>query len=116
MWLFCFACLFWNESTPKWFLFPMFLSLLAFVILYFISSIYSLLPMIIFLIFYIPYVVEGFMNFRYKIITVSLISIFSLAGIFLVKYLDPIAYLLVIAGVFSPLVINNFKDNKGKNF
>lgn len=105
-----------NETVPNWFLFGALISLVGFVIVYFINSLYSIFFMLSLFVFVIPYIVYGIMNFKYKVITVILISVFSLIGIFAIKYIEPICSMVVFPFIFSPFIINNFKDIEVKDF
>lgn len=105
-----------NASIPKWFILPCIVSFSLFVILCIFNSLYSVLPLFILFIFFIPYIVNGILNLKYKVLTTSLIIVFFLVSIFLIKYIDPINYLILPVFVCSPFVINNFKDKSLKNF
>ena len=72
--------------------------------------------MILSFIFIIPYIVNGIMNYRYKLLTISLIFVMSFISIFIMKYIEPLNYLIVLELIASPVVINNFEYNKEKNF
>ena len=67
-----------NECVPKWFLLGVIVSLLSFVILYFVNNLYSVFPMLLSFVFIIPYIVFGIINYKYKIFTGCLIVLFSL--------------------------------------
>ena len=84
--------------------------------MYIINVLYSVFFMLSLFVFIIPYIVYGIMNFRYKVITVILISTFSLIGIFSIKYIEPICSIVVFPFILSPFIINNFKDNEVKDF
>jgi len=105
-----------NESVPAWFLICFGVNFIAFIILYFVNNLYSVLPMLLSFVFLIPYVVYGIMNFRYKVITVTLIVIFFFISLFIVGYIESLNYLAIPMFILSPFIINNFKDIKGKNF
>ena len=105
-----------NEYVPRWFFFPAIISFVLVVVTSVLFRVYSVFAMIIFFVFFIPYIVEGIINLKYKILTYSMIVILSLFSLFIIKYIDPINYLMVPVFVVSPFVINNFKDNKEKNF
>ena len=105
-----------NNNVPRWFVIPSVISFCCFLILSLMDVLYCVFPMIVFFIFFIPFIVQGFMNFKYKIATVSLMVVFFFVSIFLLKYLNPINYLILPIFIVSPMVINNFKDNSEKNF
>ena len=105
-----------NENVPKWFMIGIILSFVSFIILSFMNSLYSVFPILLLFVFVIPYIVNGIINFKYKILTTSLIILFSFVSIFTLKYIDPLYYLIIPIFILSPFVINNFKDIKVKNF
>lgn len=105
-----------NETVPKWFSVGALISFIAFIILYFVNNIYSVLAMLMLFVFVVPYIISGVMNYKYKILTTSLIIFFSFVSIFILKYIEPLNYMIIPIFILSPLVINNFKDIKGKNF
>ncbi len=105
-----------NESVPKCFLIFAILSFLIFVVVYFFNNLYSVFPMLLFMVFFIPYMIEGFMNFKYKILTVFLMILFSFISIFVIGYISPINYICIPIFIVSPIVINNFKDIEEKIF
>ena len=105
-----------NDCVPSWFLFGILFSLVGFVIMYFINNLYSVFFMLGLFVFIIPYIVYGIMNLKYKVITVILVSIFSLIGIFATKYIEPICSMIVMPFILSPFIINNFKDIEVKDF
>lgn len=105
-----------NEVVPKWFAAVAGVSFCFTIVTYFLFRIYCVFPMIVFFIFFIPYIVNGIINLRYKILTFSLIVLFFFVCLFILNYIDPIVYLVIPIFIVSPFVINNFKDNKGKNF
>ena len=59
-----------NSSVPRWFLIPAFLSFCCFVVLSLVNELYCVFPMIVFFIFFIPFVVQGMLIFKYKVITI----------------------------------------------
>lgn len=105
-----------NENVPKWFFFGVIVSLITFIIFYFVNNLYSVFPMFLVFVFIIPYIVCGIMNYRYKILTSCLICLFSLISIFVIKYIEPINYMIIPVFILSPCVINNFKDIREKDF
>jgi len=105
-----------NETVPKWFSIGALISFIMCIILYFVNNIYSVLAMMLLFVFIIPYIVSGIMNYKYKVLTTSLIIIFSFISIFALKYIEPLNYMIIPVFILSPTVINNFKDIKGKNF
>ena len=105
-----------NECVPKCFLFFSIFSFLIFVIVYFFNNLYSVFPMLLFFVFFIPYIIEGFMNFKYKLLTVSLMILFAFFSIFIVRFVKPINYIFLPIFTISPIVINNFEDIKEKIF
>lgn len=105
-----------NDSVPRWFVIPIIVSLVLFCILYFVKNLYSVFPMVILFVFVIPYIVEGILNFKYKILTILLIVIFAFIAIYTMKYIEPINLLIVPVFVCLPFIVNNFKDNSEKNF
>lgn len=105
-----------DEFVPKWFKFLSLISFVCFIVLFVINSIYSVFSLLVLFVFFIPYIVEGMMNLKYKIFTFTLIVIFSFVSLFVIKYIEPINYLIFPIFILSPFVINNFKDNKEKNF
>ena len=105
-----------NDKVPKWFMVGAIISFALFVLMCFIDVLYSVFPMLIFFVFFIPYIVEGIINLKYKVITIVLICILSLIGIFVIRFIDPLIYLSIIPFVLSPFVINNFKDINEKDF
>lgn len=105
-----------NVSVPKWFLIGGLGSFISFIILYFINNLYSLFPMMFLFVFFVPYIVSGVMNFKYKVITTSLIAVFSLISIFITKYIEDIFDIVLILFTLIPFSINNFKDIDGKHF
>lgn len=105
-----------NECVPKCFLFFSIFSFLIFVIVYFLNNLYSVFPMLLFFVFFIPYIIEGFMNFKYKLLTVSLMILFAFFSIFIVRFVKPINYIFLPIFTISPIVINNFEDIKEKIF
>ena len=105
-----------DDSIPKWFVFPSIISFVVFSILSIFNSLYSVLPMFLFFIFFVPYIVNGIINLKYKILTISLVILFSLVSIFLINYIEPIDQLVLPVLICSPFIINNFKDNSLKNF
>lgn len=105
-----------NVSVPKWFLIGGLGSFISFIILYFINNLYSLFPMMLLFVFFVPYIVSGVMNFKYKVITTSLIAVFSLISIFITKYIEDIFDIVLILFTLIPFSINNFKDIDGKHF
>ena len=105
-----------NEFVPRWFLFVDIISFLLFIILYFVENLYSVFAMTIFLVFFIPYIVYGFMHLKYKVLTFSLAIIFSFLSLFVIKYINPLNYLIIPFFILSPFVINNFEHNNEKTF
>ena len=105
-----------NECVPKWFMLGVLVSFIMYVALCFINNLYSIIALMFLMIFYIPYVVEGVMDYKYKISTTILVCVFSLISIFFIKYIEPINYLFIPIFISSPIVFNNFKDIKGKIF
>lgn len=105
-----------NDCVPSWFLYGSLISLVGFVSMYFINSLYSVFFMLGLFVFIIPYITYGIMNLKYKVTTVILVSIFSLIGIFVTKYIEPICSMIVIPFILSPFIINNFKDIEVKDF
>lgn len=105
-----------NDKVPRWFAYGSLVSFCVFVLLCFLNNLYSVFPMLLFFVFFIPYIVEGIINFRYKFLTVFLVSILFLLGIFLLKYINPLNHLIIYALILSPFVINNFKDINSKAF
>lgn len=103
-----------TEKIPKWFVWCAIGSLIVFIIMYLMGIIYNVFAMLLFSVFFIPYIVQGVMNLKYKIITSMLIFIFALIGIFAMNYIDPLNYLMIGMYILSPLVINNFEYNKLK--
>jgi hypothetical protein len=105
-----------NECVPKWFAISSGVSFGTFIILYFIANVYSVFPMLMFFVFFIPYIVEGVINLKYKVLTFTLIVVFSIASLFVINYIDPLCYLMLPVFSLSPFVVNNFVDNKEKTF
>ena len=105
-----------NNSVPKWFIIPVSVSLVLFIILYFVNNLYSVLPMFILFIFFIPYIIEGMLDLKYRTLTTILVVIFSFVSIYLIKYMEPLNHLVLPIFICSPFVINNFKDISEKNF
>lgn len=105
-----------NESVPKSFLCGFIFSFIAFIILYFVKNLYSVVPMLLSFIFIVPYIVYGVVNLKYRGLTFCLIFIFSLISIFIIKYIEPLNLLVIPFFVMSPFVINNFEDIKAKCF
>lgn len=105
-----------NESVPRYFYYISLISFAIFIVLFVFNNLYSVIIMLMFSIFFIPCIVEGVMKLKYKLLTFSLIFIFSLISIFFIKYIEPLYYLIVILFVLSPFIINNFKDIKENNF
>ena len=105
-----------NDHVPKWFLIPVSVSLVLFLILYFVKNLYSVFPMVILFVFVIPYIIEGMLNFKYKILTVSLVMLFAFISIYAMKYIEPINLLIVPVFICLPFIVNNFKDNSEKIF
>ena len=105
-----------NDHVPKWFLIPVGVSLSIFMILYFANNLYSVFPMVILFVFLIPYIIEGMLNFKYKVLTVSLVMLFSFISIYVMKYIEPINLLIVPVFICLPFIVNNFKDNSEKIF
>lgn len=105
-----------NDRVPKWFVIPIGVSLIFLIIFYFINNLYSVFPMIILLIFVIPYIIEGIINLKYKVLTITLVVLFSFISIYSMKYINPINHLLIPVFICLPFVINNFKDISEKNF
>lgn len=105
-----------NETVPKWFSYASTLSFSFFVVIYFVNSLYCVFPMLAFFVFFIPYIIEGIINLKYKMLTTALCVAFSFVAIFIIQFLNPISYLMLPVFIASPLVINNFKDNSEKNF
>lgn len=105
-----------NDRVPKWFNVVAGFSFLATIIVYGIDAVYSIFPMMLFFIFFIPSIVEGIINFKYKTLTVALCVVFAFVSIFVLQFLNPIMYLIIPTFIASPFVINNFKDNGEKNF
>ena len=105
-----------NERVPRWFIIPACISFVFFIILYFVANIYSVFPMMIFFVFFIPYIVEGMVNLKHKVMTFTLIGILVFSSLFVIKYIEPVCYFMLPILSLSPVVINNFEDNKEKNF
>ena len=105
-----------NDSVPKWFAPIAGISLASCFIVYFINSLYSVFPMLLFFMFFIPYIIAGIINLKYKVLTTVLCVLFSFVAIFVIQFLNPIMYLILPIFISSPLVINNFKDNTEKIF
>ena len=105
-----------NDSVPKWFAPIAGISLVSCFIVYFINSLYSVFPMLLFFMFFIPYIIAGIINLKYKVLTTVLCVLFSFVAIFVIQFLNPIMYLMLPIFISSPLVINNFKDNTEKIF
>jgi len=105
-----------NDFVPKWFVIPCVISLFLFVVMSFFNNLYSVFPMIVFFVFFIPYIVQGVMNFKYKVLTVMLCAFLSFLGILLLPHVHEIGYLMIPVLILSPFVINNFGDNREKNF
>lgn len=105
-----------NNSISMFFCFGFIISFVTFILLYFINNIYSVLPMLFSFVFIIPYIVQGILNYRYKVITWILVIVCSFLSLFILKYLEPINHLIIPVFVLSPFIVNNFKDIKEKNF
>lgn len=105
-----------NTSVPKWFLFGGLISFITFIILYFVNNLYSVFPMMFLFVFFVPYIAKGIINLKYKVITTSLICVFSLISIFITKYIENVNDIVLILFALSPFLINNFKDIEVKDF
>ena len=103
-----------NEDVPFWFSFVCIVNFICFIVVYCFNSVFSVFPMVVFFIFFIPYIIEGIINLKYKVITFTLMIVFSLISIFVINYIEPICYLIFPVFILSPMVINNFQDNKRK--
>ena len=105
-----------NDKVPRWFAPLAGISFISCVIVYFINSLYSVFPMLLFFVFFIPYIIEGIINLKYKVLTTIFCVTFGFGAIFALQLLDPIIYLMLPVFISSPMVINNFKDNTEKIF
>lgn len=105
-----------NDKVPRWFAPLAGISFISCVIVYFINSLYSVFPMLLFFVFFIPYIIEGIINLKYKVLTTIFCVTFGFGAIFALQFLDPIIYLMLPVFISSPMVINNFKDNTEKIF
>lgn len=105
-----------NDKVPWWFAPLAGISFISCVIVYFINSLYSVFPMLLFFVFFIPYIIEGIINLKYKVLTTIFCVTFGFGAIFALQFLDPIIYLMLPVFISSPMVINNFKDNTEKIF
>ena len=105
-----------NDKVPRWFAPLAGISFISCVIVYFINSLYSVFPMLLFFVFFIPYIIEGIINLKYKVLTTIFCVTFGFGAIFALQFLDPIIYLMLPIFISSPMVINNFKDNTEKIF
>ena len=105
-----------NETTSKGFLIVAILSFILYVILSFFNMAYSILFILIFIIFFVPFIIEGILNYKYKILTNTLIIIFSFISIYLINYMEVLDFVLLPFFVLSPFTINNFKYKEVKNF
>lgn len=105
-----------NTNVPVVFLCSFFVFFISFVILCFMNTIYSVIPMILMCVFIIPYIVSGIMNLKYKYITFILIFVFSFISILTVEFIEPVNVIAIPVFVMSPFIINNFKDKTVKNF
>ena len=103
-----------NDVVPRWFAIVSVFSFISYIVISFFDSLLGVVPFFVFVVFFVPYIVSGIVNFKYKFLTVLLISLFSFISVFLVKYLSAINYLILPLFVLSPLVINNFGDNQMK--
>lgn len=103
-----------NDSVPKWFGIVSLVSFIFYVVMSILGIVYCLLPLFVFLVFLIPYIINGLLMFNYKFLTFSIMIIFLFVSIFIIQYLEPINYLILPIFVISPLIINNFGDNKRK--
>ena len=101
-----------NENIPKWFLLGVIISFIVYVGVCFINNLYSVIPFMILIVFYVPCLIKGIINNfnEFKILVVIEICAFSLISIFVIKYIEPINYLMIPIFITSPFVINNFKD------
>ncbi len=105
-----------SERVPKWFLWGLIVSLVLFIVLVLVDVLYSVFAMFLIIVFLVPYIVYGIMNYKYKILTNILIIVSIFLSILVIKFINPLNYLMIPLFIFSPFVINNFEDNKGKNF
>ena len=105
-----------NDKVPRWFAPLAGISFISCVIVYFINSLYSVFPMLLFFVFFIPYIIEGIINLKYKVLTTIFCVTFGFGAIFALQFLEPIIYLMLPVFISSPMVINNFKDNTEKIF
>lgn len=105
-----------NENVPKWFLIPVGVSTALFFVLYFVKNLYSVFPMVVLFVFLIPYIVQGILNFKYKVLTTALVVVFAFVSIYTIKYIEPINQLMAPVFICLPFIVNNFKDNSEKAF
>lgn len=103
-----------NDTVPKWFVIPASVSLIVHIGVAIFSEIYSIFPLISFFVFFIPYIIDGIINFKYKGLTFGLISFFALISLLIMPHINFVSYLLLPVFIFSPFVINNFQDYRKK--
>lgn len=95
-----------ENKTPKWFIFALLFSLFGFIVTLFLCNSITPIFMLFIIIFTIPYIVEGSLNFKYKEITLFSIGFLIFVSIYIVGFINLIYLPLLLLGVISPLIIN----------
>lgn len=93
-----------EEETPRWMIIGFDISLIIYLILSFINPLYTIYVFPYLLAFSLPIIVEFILNNkdRWKYIIVGLLF-FSF--LFLMRYLNPIFYLLIFIFIFIPFIL-----------
>lgn len=105
-----------NDSVPKWFLYCSVVCFVMGVILYAFSDIFYVIPLVFLYMFLIPLIVMGIVNLKYKRLTILFIILNVILSILVLKYVNPLGYILIPLLITFPFIINNFKDYEEKNF
>lgn len=98
-----------NETVPKWFVFPILFSFSSYAILGVLDSVYRILPLVSFFVFFTPYIIGGIINFKYRLITAFSVVTFFFFSLFIIKFINPLDYLILPFFILSPFIVNNFK-------